>query len=32
MAMPGIPTIASVFFPAILLFPLALARMAAMKT
>ncbi len=32
MAMPGIPAIASVFSPAILLFPLALARMAAMKT
>lgn len=32
MAMPGIPAIASVFSPAILLFPFVLARMAAMKT
>jgi hypothetical protein len=32
MAMPGIPPIASVFLPAILLFPLALVRTAAMKT
>jgi lipopolysaccharide export LptBFGC system permease protein LptF len=32
MVMPGIPAIASVFLPAILLFPFALVRMAAMKT
>jgi len=32
MAMPGIPPIASVFLPAILLLPFALVRTAAMKT